>query len=856
MASSIDPAVPAEGQATTASVRANFEIARQEINALQDGTAITSLPDTKVTTELDATGAVARTQHDRNEYLPLRSDFTSDADFDTAVAAIASPQLSALQSKFVQSGSTAIASTVQDEVRVLGQRPEQHGATGDGVADDTADIKEAIVEAQAQILSGSSGVYGVGAGVGTGPEVNFGHKVYKVTSALTDDTNQALNYLRIKGDDAILVASAGITVFGGVGYDAKFDGLIFRDGATAINLKTNNVNGTTVSIDKSQFHNQTTACISADATSQSTHLSITRSKFRQAGGGHVLNLSSVDWTNLGDCWIQCSSEVAFKNGTGSHLSIKDCTGVPESSLVAADGRWCDNYYSVEFDNFRFGGEGGGATLVRNYADMDTSAPVNPTRVSVRNCYSYASSGSSEKPVIEFYKLPNIVEFTGDYGFVSSKPFYFDSGLTQSDFANFATHGRVNIHFNYPFDIPDPTSAGTVASLTANHITGYRMMYCKMIQSGNIVLPETKRIKVAEIFGAGDIPASGSGWTQSTAASVSTTTNDYGVSIRRYTATADDQDVTVTHTTYLDPAVLADGEIYTFCIEVNGETVPSPQVIYVSIGAMKYQLTVEPGRKVVSIPFVYLNGTGSPITAQDQLHIEMYHMQNTAVISFGRHWLVKGAHRFESANLCIEGTGVIAAYTDGTGYNTGYEMGDRYYRANAAAGIHSHEVCTVAGTTGTWVGVGNVPSVNVTAVGNVGGGTDNLQSFTLPANTLYAAGKGVRITTWGTAANNSNPKTILLNVGATNLVAQALTVSQVGTWRMEALIFSTGTDTQKYVATLTQAGTTEIHDVNVGTLALDDGATIVMKTQATVTDGGGGINNDDVVSEGFIVEILN
>lgn len=152
---------------------------------------------------------------------------------------------------------------------------------------------------------------------------------------------------------------------------------------------------------------------------------------------------------------------------------------------------------------------------------------------------------------------------------------------------------------------------------------------------------------------------------------------------------------------------------------------------------------------------------------------------------------------------------------------------------------------LAGTPGT--------SVTTTAVGNVGSGTDNLMTYSLPAATLSAAGKGVRITAWGTTANNANPKTVTLAFGATTLITTALTVSQAGVWRIVSEVFSTGTDAQQYVAQLNQGGATTLVDVEQGTAAIDDGAAITIKCTGTVTDGGGGINNDDIVQEGMIVE---
>lgn len=152
-------------------------------------------------------------------------------------------------------------------------------------------------------------------------------------------------------------------------------------------------------------------------------------------------------------------------------------------------------------------------------------------------------------------------------------------------------------------------------------------------------------------------------------------------------------------------------------------------------------------------------------------------------------------------------------------------------------------------------VGGALEINVTAVGNVGAGTDILMTYDLPANTLNVNARAIRITAWGTAANNSNPKTIALLWGSQTIMTQALTVSQAGTWRIVAYVVRTGTDTQDIFAELLQLLTTVIdtHTITAGTQ--DDGAAITIKCTGTVTDGGGGINNDDLVQEGLIVEMI-
>ena len=194
-------------------------------------------------------------------------------------------------------------------------------------------------------------------------------------------------------------------------------------------------------------------------------------------------------------------------------------------------------------------------------------------------------------------------------------------------------------------------------------------------------------------------------------------------------------------------------------------------------------------------------------------------------------------------ICAEGTGTIKFAAGGTTEvaeikSTGLEV--------------TGTVKSTAGTgTAEPVMVGTI-SVNTTAVGNVGAGTDDLMTYSLPANSLSANGKGVRITAWGTYANNANAKTLALLFGATTINTGSLTISQSGLWRCDAFVLRTGSSTQKYFATV-QSGTTTVvasNNRSVGTAAETDAGAITIKFT------GVGVSDNDIVQEGMIVEFIS
>lgn len=167
------------------------------------------------------------------------------------------------------------------------------------------------------------------------------------------------------------------------------------------------------------------------------------------------------------------------------------------------------------------------------------------------------------------------------------------------------------------------------------------------------------------------------------------------------------------------------------------------------------------------------------------------------------------------------------------------------RLNVKVGL-DHVMGTGSGSS-SMLGTANV---NTTAVGNVGTGEDDLITYTLPANALSANGKGVRITAWGTGANNVNAKTLKVYFGTQVILTFALTVSQANNWRVMGSVWRTGASTQDWQASLIQAGTASAVDAENGTATQTDTATIAIKCTGEATA------DNDIVQEGMHVEFIN
>lgn len=138
----------------------------------------------------------------------------------------------------------------------------------------------------------------------------------------------------------------------------------------------------------------------------------------------------------------------------------------------------------------------------------------------------------------------------------------------------------------------------------------------------------------------------------------------------------------------------------------------------------------------------------------------------------------------------------------------------------------------------------------TTVGNVGTGEDNLQTYTLPANSLENTGEAVRIKAWGSFANNGNAKTLKLYFGSENILNISLETSTSGQWEIESTFVRTGASAQKYTANFLTVGTAAGLNIENGTASETLSSSVVIKCTGEATA------NDDIVQEGMIIELLH
>ena len=154
-----------------------------------------------------------------------------------------------------------------------------------------------------------------------------------------------------------------------------------------------------------------------------------------------------------------------------------------------------------------------------------------------------------------------------------------------------------------------------------------------------------------------------------------------------------------------------------------------------------------------------------------------------------------------------------------------------------------------GTSTAAAGVVTVPNMDNTTTASGAGSPANLKSYALPANALAANGQAIRVTAWGTTANNGNAKALRIAFGATLVANFTLATGTAAAWIVKALVSRTGAATQDAVQEYGQHSSTSATGPNITTPAETLSGAVTVQCSCTQTSAA------DVVQEGLLVEYL-
>ena len=672
-------------------------------------------------------------------------------------------------------GTAELSRTVQNKLQEIFS-VKDFGAIGDGSADDTSAIQAAIAAAIAAVkITTISGLGGATFYAGSGPTVFFPSGIYKISSYLTANAQQSVNYLNFVGENSTIIPTSattvvtttagfssgsttitvadstninvgsvisgtgivagtqvtamnfnvltisiattasssgnytftsGITIFGGVGYDVRFSNLIFKGGACAISLKTSDVDSSRLDIIDCEFWNQTVASVMSDLRSPSTNINIGRNKFMQIDNtlplGYSLYMLSGDNTQVFDCWFSSYTPVPIYNAVNK-MSVRDCIFVPQGSIT----RWCDNYgVSIEFTGCRFGGEDGGHTVVNNYTSVglpDGTGYVSTTRVAIINCMIISNSPAY---IIAFYAVPTKVEVYGNWSISNTNEgFYFDAGITTTNYLNWQQYGFVNVSNNAQ------AARLLTAFANADGILGSLIFNSLLIRDNYIAPTYRERLTANGLYGSIGV---GDGTWNTTSLPDATLTygvDQYNIATAIWTATANSEYVNnLAKTNALNYANLTGGQAYTLMLNVAVAAADVVEIV-INVGGMQKISTLGTGIHIICVPFVYLNTTGLANINYDIIQIGTLLPHNYDQVQLSRLTLVKGLGQYMKEVLITE-TPSSSPSSMTVGLNNssgqlGYQLGDVNWRSTPISGGPPGDICTSAGNPGTWKAMANL-----------------------------------------------------------------------------------------------------------------------------------------------------
>ena len=311
---------------------------------------------------------------------------------------------------------------------LINVKADAYGAKGDGVTDDTVAINKALSAiSQFSVNAGGVTFY-------TAARVYFPAGIYKITGPLIYFSGSV-----VVGDLACIDVAAGVTAFS-LNYNSYFDGLTFRGrdaSSLAFKVANNNV-GAYVKISNCTFLDCQTLQIDNNSASTTTI---------------VENFLIQDtWTTGNNIYLQTGDDTFFSKGaintnrpyqirlSGGNLTFRDVLGTPEggNTWVLVDGGLGFNAYKM-----RFGGEGGGDTLVewRTAPQLLVSGGTAqvPSKLIIEDCEVYG-------PGVKFYQLPMLTRIRGNTG--DSSQLYYDSSIPTNVRSLIGSQIFVDLQGNY------------------------------------------------------------------------------------------------------------------------------------------------------------------------------------------------------------------------------------------------------------------------------------------------------------------------------------------------------------------------------------------------------------------------
>jgi hypothetical protein len=182
-----------------------------------------------------------------------------------------------------------------------------------------------------------------------------------------------------------------------------------------------------------------------------------------------------------------------------------------------------------------------------------------------------------------------------------------------------------------------------------------------------------------------------------------------------------------------------------------------------------------------------------------------------------------------------------------------KSGTRIWNPNAGRNSSPGWIVTKEGTIGSTANVlqampmlNSTFTANITELGNVGTGEDNLLTYSLPASTLAATGDSIEIEAGFTFANNTATKQVKIFIGSNEIYASGASAHQSGALQFRAVVVRDAVNTAKVSLFATANGSNTPFPIAYGNAFAQ--SSIDWSTALTIKGTGEATSNNDVVME--------
>lgn len=222
----------------------------------------------------------------------------------------------------------------------LGVNVRDFGAVGDGIADDTQAIQQA--------LNASKGL------------VIFPGGRYRITETLKAGEGQIVGYEK----PTLIAGKEDMTLLHVTAWRTWVNGVAFQGGGDQLSIGNANTDQGSLRVSDCWFNEASGVAVQFRERSNSSFVIVENCMFNNCMQALV---TWVDQAVFRQSWISTSVKMKDKAVIESHswLTCEDIYGVPRPN--GHDQRWIDNYHILNVKRFRFGGEGSGFTPVVNFA---------------------------------------------------------------------------------------------------------------------------------------------------------------------------------------------------------------------------------------------------------------------------------------------------------------------------------------------------------------------------------------------------------------------------------------------------------------------------------------------------------